>query len=295
MSGSGVRRLRATAALACGALLLAACDTSGAQPPSPEVPDAGPGTYVALGDSYTAAPFVRTTDMAEGCYRSGSNYPALVAETLEVDDLRDVSCGGADTRNLARPQRTVDGQGTVPPQLDALDADADLVTLGIGGNDGHLFGSLVCSLSPEPLPLCSAGSVLPRVGPVLERTRRDVTTALRTITDRAPDALVVLVGYPRLVDPTRSCPALDLSPARLRQAARIEQRLRTALRSAARDAGVEFVDVYAASVGHEVCSDDPWVAGAETVPEKALAYHPYAVEQEAVAEMVEQLWDEAAS
>ena len=54
----------------------------------------------------------------------------------------------------------------------------------------------------------------------LATLRTDVTTALRTITDRAPDALVVLVGYPRLVDPTRSCPALDLSPARLRQAAR---------------------------------------------------------------------------
>ena len=34
--------------------------------------------YVALGDSYTAAPYVYLTDVAKGCLRSSGNYPALL-------------------------------------------------------------------------------------------------------------------------------------------------------------------------------------------------------------------------
>ena len=40
------------------------------------------------------------------------------------------------------------------------------------------------------------------------------------------------------------------------------------------------------SRGHDVCSDDPWVNGAVTQPTRALAYHPFAVEQQAVADLV---------
>ena len=43
-------------------------------------------TYVALGDSYTAAPFVPLTDVASGCYRSSNNYPRLLAAALHIDE-----------------------------------------------------------------------------------------------------------------------------------------------------------------------------------------------------------------
>ena len=63
--------------------------------------------YVAMGDSFTAAPFVPLTDVAYGCYRSSNNYPHLVAEALHIDDLRDRSCSGAQTADLyGRRQRT---------------------------------------------------------------------------------------------------------------------------------------------------------------------------------------------
>ena len=43
--------------------------------------------YVAMGDSYTAAPFVPLTDVAYGCFRSSNNYPKLVAEALRVEEI----------------------------------------------------------------------------------------------------------------------------------------------------------------------------------------------------------------
>src|SRR5688572_23797059 len=46
--------------------------------------------YVALGDSYTAAPLVPDTDTTNGCLRSTNNYPALVAAALPGTELVDV-------------------------------------------------------------------------------------------------------------------------------------------------------------------------------------------------------------
>ena len=88
-------------------------------------------TYVALGDSYRAAPLVPVTDVANGCFRSSNNYPSIVAKKLGavLDDRR---CGGARTVDFRRRQFP-----DVPPQLSAVKPDVDLVTIGVGGNDAE--------------------------------------------------------------------------------------------------------------------------------------------------------------
>jgi lysophospholipase L1-like esterase len=278
-------------------LLLAACSSSGGYDGPGPTPVADPGPagsptvqqYVALGDSYTAAPFVPVTDLAGGCLRSDGNYPQLLADALGAT-VTDVSCGGATTADLTGRQSVADGRGTVPPQLRAVRAGTDLVTLGIGGNDGGLFVRLASAcIGPdrEPLARCRPlAAALTDAAQVIGRTGRRVAADLRAVRRAAPAARVVLVGYPRLADPARSCAGLALSPADRRAAARLEGRLDTALRRAARVAGALFADVHAASRGHEVCSGDPWVNGGRTDPRRALAFHPFAVEQRAVARSV---------
>src|SRR5947208_6663327 len=88
--------------------------------------------YVALGDSYPSGPFIPAQRLDPlGCGRSTANYPSVLAAALHTTQLTDVSCAGADTTNMTRPQR-VPFNGTNPPQLDALRIDTGLVTLGIG-------------------------------------------------------------------------------------------------------------------------------------------------------------------
>ena len=60
--------------------------------------------YVAMGDSYTAAPLVPDRH-GDGCLRSSHNYPALVAAALPAE-LVDVSCSGADSTSLVGVQQT---------------------------------------------------------------------------------------------------------------------------------------------------------------------------------------------
>ena len=108
-------RSRAFAAMALvAALVLTACDDG---PPGASVgnPEAGATvtgasdlaypTYVALGDSYTAAPGVPQTEQETGCLRSNGNYASLVANQLESDFV-DVSCSGATTVSLVGAQHT---------------------------------------------------------------------------------------------------------------------------------------------------------------------------------------------
>ena len=296
-------RRRAVLAGALAALgLLSACDAGNAQTsePTAKVSSASPDTprapevYVALGDSYTAAPFVPTTDVAGGCFRSNGNYPSLVAARLEPRRFVDVSCGGADSTDLAGRQVITD-DASVPPQFRALRRDADLVTVGIGGNDGDLFERLSCSFTRQQAAQCDQVPGTSDVASTLAQTRSSVATALQHVKRTSPDAYVLLVGYPRLVDTTTRCSSLPLRGESQDHAAEVEQQLRATLRAAARDAGVHFLDLWPASRGHEICSDDPWVNGVHTDRRRALAYHPFAAEQEAVARLVEARWRAHAS
>jgi lysophospholipase L1-like esterase len=113
-----------------------ACQDEEPTTPLPEQPI----DYVALGDSYTAAPLVPTTDTSDTCLRSTGNYPHLIAAQLS-GRLDDVSCSGADTTDVVG--RQVNHGQTKPPQIDAVTARTDLVTIGLGGNDLSLFGQMV--------------------------------------------------------------------------------------------------------------------------------------------------------
>ena len=281
------------------ALLLSACTAGSAAPPAspspsaPSAPSPDPiGRYVALGDSYAAGPLIPTTDLAAGCGRSDHNYAHLLADALDVGRLVDVTCSGATTHDLTHVQRTF-GDARIPPQMRAVTRDTSLVTVTIGGNDLDLFSTLVntCtqlrSSDPQGDPCTRRFATQ---GPDLDRAVTTISASvagvLRTIARRAPDARVVLVGYPRLVPDRGSCVGLPLAAGDYAVGRRISQGLDRALHRAARRTGATYVDMYAASRGHDICSTRPWVNGAVTVREKALAFHPFAAGMRADARAV---------
>lgn len=249
--------------------------------------------YVALGDSYTAAPLVPTTDTMDVCFRSDGNYPHLVAAALPGSELADVSCSGAETSSITGSQSV--GGETLPPQIEAVTAETDLVTIGIGGNDFGLFGSMalpcvrLADTDPRGAPCREAnrGPSGDRLLAMVPRIRDNVRRVVEAVQERAPQATVVVVGYPRIAPPSGTCLGLlPLATGDYAYLGQLNRALSDAVLAAAEDAGAERVDVYAASRGHDVCSDDPWVNGITTDGERALALHPFAEEQQAVAELI---------
>jgi lysophospholipase L1-like esterase len=240
-------------------------DTSEPEPAATDDAALPPGpvaTYVALGDSYTAGPLIRwMRSDPPTCLRSTRNYPAVLAQWLEVDDLVDVSCSGADTGNITASQSWFGRRA--PAQLSAVTADSDLVTLGVGGNDADLFSSLVAGARPPGLPV------------TLERVSRRVSRIVAAIRARAPAAVIAVVGYPRIVPERGTCAALPFDARDNRYLNRVERALNAGLRRAAGDQAI-YVDTYGPSLGHDICARDAWVNGGRTRALEALAYHPFA-------------------
>jgi len=97
---------------------------------------------------------------------------------------------------------------------------------------------------------------------------------------------VVVVGYPQIIPAHGTCPRrLPLATGDYPYARQVNAALAAAVRVGARHADA-YVDVFAHSRGHDICAAHPWINGQYTDVNRALAYHPLAAEQRAVARMV---------
>lgn len=242
--------------------------------------------YVALGDSFSAGPLIpQQRPDPLGCLRSTNNYPAFLATYLTtIRTFRDVTCSGADTEDMRRRQDTIVPGPSPAPQLDALTPATDLVTLGIGGNDYGLFGSMigkceeVASQDPDGAP-CRRYYTVDGVDTKKRDARRiqpRVGRVVREILQRAPDADVFVLGYPRLLPEKGTCPEVPFAAGDYVWGNQIERILNRSIRRAAENNGARYVDLYPASRGHDACAGDAaWINGSEIKPAEAANYHPY--------------------
>jgi lysophospholipase L1-like esterase len=281
-----VRRLAAGLLGGVVVLSLAACEED------PTSRDDGITHYVALGDSYTAAPGVPVTDPGDPCFRSDHNYPRLVAEQLPRTELIDVSCSGATTAAMTTAQ--ID-DARVAPQFDALSDDTDLVTIGIGGNDEALFldwyyqCARLAPSDPQGSP-CADSNRTSAGDELLDRVpqiRKNVSAVLDEAKDSAPNATIVVVTYPRVFPDKGTCElAAAYATGDHAYLNSIVKALSDALIAAAKDADVEWVDVYQASRGHDICAEKPWVNGVGDDQSRANWLHPFVEQQAAVAQLI---------
>ena len=234
------------AAITCAALVAVA-----AAPAS-----AAPLRYVALGDSYSAASGVLPPDPAAQpqCLRSILNYPHLIAGETGAQ-LTDVTCGGADTGDYFSSQY----QG-VPPQLDALRQDTQLVTMTIGGNDSNVFINSIVSCGAAGLSTLGQGSPCKdRYGSSFEDTIRDTTypslvNALRAVRARASRARVAILGYPWIMPASGGCfDRMPVAKGDVPYVRGIQATLNDAVRRAAAATGSVYVDLNTVSNGHDAC------------------------------------------
>ena len=253
--------------------------------------------YVALGDSYSAGPLIPRQRLDAGlCLRSDHDYPTLLARRLDVTTVRDVTCSGLTTAGLAEPVDTGLPGSPAPPPLSSLHTGTDLVTLGIGGNDGGLFSALFrhCPALADDAPRgdpCRQAYTADDGRDLLvgraEQVRSTVGEVLDRIHERAPRAEVWVVGYLRVLPRHGTCRAIPLAAGDYRWADHVERVLNGALAAAANDHGDHFLDTYAASRGHDACAGgEAWVNGRVESLRRAAAYHPLRAGMQAVADLL---------
>lgn len=244
--------------------------------------------YVALGDSYSAGPLIplQRPDPS-GCLRSFNNYPAYLAGYLAVATYRDVTCSGARVADFTRPQETIVPGPPPKPQLAALSAETDLVTVGIGGNDFGLFSSMIKTCQevraqdrhgkPCKRHFTNAKGVDTKLRDA-KRISRHVRKGLRKVHRTAPNAQVFVVGYPRLLPESGTCAEVPFATGDYAWGNHVERVLNRSIRRAARATGSTYVNLYPASRGHDACAgQEAWINGSELDPARAADFHPFKV------------------
>jgi lysophospholipase L1-like esterase len=213
--------------------------------------------YVALGDSYSSGVGAGSYE-PNICLRSSKSYTTLWAQQHAVASYGFPACGGATTSDVLNEQ------------LGPLNTGTTLVTITIGGNDAG-FSSILenCRFGSESDCTNRVNEAKTFATTVLPG-RLDATYA--AIRSRAPNARLIVLGYPRLFE-TGWCGALGMSVSKrtiLNEAADVLASV-TAGRAAA--AGATFSDTRPYFAGHGICGATPWLKDVTGLIE---AYHPNA-------------------
>jgi GDSL-like Lipase/Acylhydrolase family len=292
---AAVRTGRGLAAVAGGSLLVIALSgTAGAGVSGPPGA-AGPPHYVALGDSYTAGPLVPSqTGSPAGCLRSTHSYPFLVAAGTAAATFTDASCQGATTADRTHPHAVP--LGTNPPQDNALSASTTLVTLQISGNDiGFISIIEHCATLSLTNPFASpckdyyTSGGTDRLRAAIAAAEPKVTADLQGIHADAPNARVLLVGYPVILPNSGDgCwPVVPIAFGDVPYLRGVEKALNSMLATVAAANNATFVDTYIASIGHDVCQapGTKWVEG--LIPTSPAApFHPNRLGEQGMAQQV---------
>jgi lysophospholipase L1-like esterase len=255
---------------------------------------AAPGdVYVALGDSFASAPLVPNM-INLGCARSDHNYPRLLAARLGVATFRDVTCSGADTRDLTSPQSLSlldQDLPPAPPQYDALSADTTLVTMTMGGNDTGLVGvgQNCMNVLPFQTP-CTQRYIVNGVDTVAARIDNfapAMAAAVQGIRARAPRARIVVTGYGLYIQRNGCWPAQPVYPGDANWLQGLVDRLNGVIRAQALANGAEYVDLRTPSAGHDACrsASTKWIEGFVPV-NLAAPLHPNARGEAAYARII---------
>jgi lysophospholipase L1-like esterase len=212
--------------------------------------------YVAMGDSYASGTGTREY-YDTICQRSNHAYPKQLAARDGLN-LAHVACSGARIPDVRANQ------------LSALSPATNLVTISIGGNDAG-FSSVItrCAL---PWPFTCTGE--------LDTARSFVTSTLpgqldalyTEIETRAPNAQVIVVGYPRLFNGEQCNLGARISPAEQSSLNGVADLLASKILAVATSHGFDFVDPRTAFDPHRVCADVEWLNGLSNPTGES--YHP---------------------
>ncbi|MEV6333689.1 SGNH/GDSL hydrolase family protein [Nocardia vinacea] len=284
MSGNSARWLCAAAVAVAATVTVAAAANAESAAEGKEL--------VVLGDSFTANTWDPLSTQQQ-CVRGQTAWPAQLSQLMGIygpDQVANTSCLGASIDS--GPGYTLAIEASDAAKLDAFGPRTELVTLQFGLNDRWSGSGL--SLW-EAMRQCvfdlayGCGSDAVAQGRIPDSRAisgaayadriRPVVTYIRYY---APDAHIVLVGYPELIQAEQDTVCLDFfgiaafTQPRGRTVVEYFNRMDQAQREAAAQLKLDFLDARALTAGHGLCSPQPWVNGVfnPSVDIDGLPFHP---------------------
>jgi len=213
--------------------------------------------YVALGDSYSSGVGTRVF-FEETCKRSLYAYPELIAAQRANTQLVFAACTGAKTGDVLNRQ------------ISSLSSSTAIVTITIGGNDAGFSEVITQCALPWPWS-CDSNirNAQSFIRSTLPGLLNNVYAAIRS---HAPNARVIVLGYPRLFMGVDCNAGTFFSEEEMRRLNETADLLRDVTRERALAAGDVFEDAIPPFTGHAICSSSEWLNGLSNPVEES--YHP---------------------
>ncbi|MEW2072739.1 SGNH/GDSL hydrolase family protein [Streptomyces sp. NPDC017966] len=254
---------RSRIVLFLGSLLLAVTTALTGAATAQASQQAAAGGYVALGDSYASGVGAGSYTSDSGdCKRSTKAHPYLWAAANSPSSFHFTACSGARTGDV------------LSGQLGPLSTSTGLVSISVGGNDaGFADVMTTCVLQSDSSCLSRIATARAYVDSTLPGRLDSVYSAIR---DRAPNARVVVLGYPRFYRLGTSC--VGLSETKRKAINDAADYLDNAIARRAGAHGFTFGDVRTTFTGHEICSGSSWLHSVDWF-NIGNSYHPTAAGQ----------------
>ncbi len=218
-------------------------------------------TYVSMGDSYSAGNGAGQY-YEESCFRSNDAYGPLINPDIP-GSFSHPACSGART-----PHISTSSQNGFPPQADLLGSATQYVSVSIGGNDAGFTDALTACANP--FSDCNA-AIDDAESKIQNELPAKLDAAYARIRQRAPNATVTVVGYPRIFKPNSTCNVV-FSSGEVNQANAAADLLAEVTRERALAAGFSFADARPAFLGHGAC-DNEWINGF-SISDTSGSFHP---------------------
>ncbi len=224
---------------------------------------ASPISYVALGDSYSSGD--GAGNYSDGsCLQSANAYPVLW-HSAHGGSFVNETCAGATTSDV------------ISSQLGPLSASTTLVTITIGGNDVG-FSSVM-----ETCVLGSDGSCVSAIQHAEQQAQSTLPGALdqvlSDIASRAPNAKVVVLGYPQFYDLSKSSGCIGLSTTKRTAINQGASALDSVISTAADRHGDTYANVNNDFAGHQICDSSSYLISVDFF-NLGDSYHPNASGQQ---------------
>ncbi|MFG3210889.1 hypothetical protein [Streptomyces tendae] len=271
--------------------------------------DPGGDDYYPESDYYNKVSGDKTKDSCHRSKYAWSRRAVLPGEQLSVGELADswsarmdfqfTACSGARHYNMLS---ITPGAGELPQiQQGYLDQHTTLVALSIGGND-MAFADIIKKCITSISDVCQNGTIKarnPDTGqsydndtPALKDwlpawahnvIRPRLVKTLRALHDQAPNAKIVLMGYPRLLEKKGSC-VIGIGTEEAPWLNEMGDVVAAEMKGAVSDTGsyAVFADPRAAFAGQAICGDPETIHGivvtghsrADSKPTSMKSFHP---------------------
>ncbi|KDN81704.1 SGNH/GDSL hydrolase family protein [Kitasatospora cheerisanensis] len=215
--------------------------------------------YVALGDSYSAGVGSGSyTSESGSCSRSTNAYPYLWKNSHAPTSFKFVACSGATTNDV------------LANQISSLSSTTTLISITIGGNDAGFASTMqTCVLSSESSCLSAVNTAKSYATNTLPGKLSNLYAQMKS---KAPNAHVVVLGYPHLYQVPGNC-LVGISDTKRTAINSAADTLDSVISKQAAAAGFTFKDVRSIFSTHEICGSSSQWLNSTTLP-ISDSYHP---------------------